>query len=175
MKIFRIKHIAFLSGLMICLLQNSCFTLKYTTSGASIPVEAKTVSVQFFENQAPIVSPSLSFQITDALKDYVQSNTKLILINGTGDLDFEGVITGYDEAPTAITGGDIQVARKRFTITVKVKYTNSFNTEQDWETSFSRFEEYDGNLSFDQAQSRFTESIINLLIEDIFNRAFVNW
>lgn len=163
------------SVIILCILQYSCFTMKYSASGASIPVEAKTVSVQFFENQAPTVVPSLGPTITNMLKDYIQSNTKLLLVNGVGDLDFEGVITGFDESPSAISGGDITVTQNRLTITIKVKYTNPFDEEQSWESSFSRFQDYSTSFSFEAAQAEYTDDIVSLIIEDVFNKAFVNW
>ncbi|NJK85359.1 MAG: LptE family protein [Bacteroidales bacterium] len=170
------KHIINFGILLTAgILQFSCFTVKYSTSGASIPVEAKTVSVQFFENQAPIVEPTLALKVTNALKDYIQSNTKLILVNGTGDLDFEGAITGFSESASGISSGDLVVQQKRFTIAIKVRYTNSFDKEKDWESSFSRFQDYGGATSFQQAQASYTEDIVELLVEDIFNKAFVNW
>ena len=160
--------------IVLLILQYSCFTMKYSTTGASIPVEAKTVSVQFFENRAPLVEATLSQQVTDALKDYIQANSRLILVNGVGDLDFEGEITGYDSRPSSISAGDI-AANSRFTITLKVRYTNSFDSSKDWEMNFSRFEDYPNSQSFEEAQSAYTEDILKLLIEDIYNKAFVNW
>ncbi len=159
-------------SLLVC--QYSCFTMKYSTTGASIPVEAQTVSVQFFENRAPLVEATLSQRITDALKDYIQANSRLILVNGIGDLDFEGEITGYDSRPTSVTAGDI-AANSRFTISVKVRYTNSFDSSKDWELNFSRFEDYPNIQTFEEAQTAYTDDILKLLIEDIFNKAFVNW
>ena len=40
----------------------------YSFSGASIPPEMKTVTVNFFENNAPLVVPYLSQQFTERLK-----------------------------------------------------------------------------------------------------------
>ena len=157
-----------------CVTSMSCFTLKYSTTGASIPPEAKTVSVQYVENQARNVESGLSQQVTDALKDYIQSNTSLILITGTGDIDFEGVITGFEVRPAAIVSGD-EAARNRFTITMKVKFTCDVKPDLDFESSFSRYEDYDSNLDFETAKATLTEDIIKLLIEDIYNKAFVNW
>ena len=152
----------------------SCFTMKYSTTGASIPVEANTVSVQFFENRAPLIEATLSQRITDALKDHIQANSRLILVNGIGDLDFEGEITGYDSRPSSITAGDV-AANSRFTISVKVRYTNSFDSSKDWELNFSRFEDYPNTQTFEEAQAAYTDDILKLLIEDIYNKAFVNW
>ena len=152
----------------------SCFTMKYSTTGASIPVEANTVSVQFFENRAPLIEATLSQRVTDALKDFIQANSRLILVNGIGDLDFEGEITGYDSRPSSITAGDV-AANSRFTITIKVRYANSFDSSKDWELNFSRFEDYPNSQTFEEAQSVYTDEILKLLIEDIYNKAFVNW
>ncbi len=168
------RVIIYLAVIVLIILQYACFTMSYSTKGATIPVEAKTVSVQFFENRAPLVEATLSQQVTDALKDYIQTNSRLILVNGFGDLDFEGEITGYDSRPSSISAGDV-AANSRFTITLKVRYTNSFDSSKDWEMSFSRFEDYPYSQSFEDAKVEYTEDILKLLIEDIYNKAFVNW
>jgi len=158
----------------VCMAAISCFTMRYSTTGASIPTEAKTVSVQYFENQARIVEAGLSQQVTDDLKDYIQSNSNLILVTGTGDINFEGAITGFDVRPAAIVSGD-EAAKNRFTITIKVKFTCDVKPEMDFESSFSRYEDYDSNMDFESAKSSLTPDILKLLIEDIYNKAFVNW
>jgi hypothetical protein len=158
-----------------CTMSSSCFKMSYSTTGASIPVEAKTVSVQYFENMARNVEASLSQQVTDALRDYIQSNTSLTLVNGTGDVNFEGTITAYEPSrPVAITSGD-EAAKNRFTITLKVKFTCDVKPELDFESSFSRYEDYLSTNDFENIKATATEEILKLLIEDIFNRAFVNW
>jgi len=149
--------------------------MSYSTTGASIPLEAKTVSVQYFENMARNVEAGLSQQVTDALKDYIQTNTTLILVTGNGDINFEGAITGYEPGkPVAITSGD-EASKNRFTITLRVKVTCDVKPELDFESSFSRYEDYVSTRDFEDVKSVATESILKLLIEDIFNRAFVNW
>ena len=149
-----------------------------STKGATT-TGLETVSVQYIENRVlenngGIVQPSFSQEFTDALKDYIQSNTNLVLINGIGDADFEGEVVTYDQRPVSITADDI-AAQNRYTITIKIKFTNSANSEMDFESSFSRYEDYSSDMTFEDAQSTYTKDIVDLLIEDIFNRAFVNW
>ncbi|MFO7657745.1 MAG: LptE family protein [Bacteroidales bacterium] len=168
------KLFTLIAVLITLLIQQSCFTVKYSSKGASIPVEAKTVSVQFFENRAPLAEATLSQVFTDGFKDYIQSNSRLILVNGLGDLDFEGEITGYDSRPTAISANDV-AAQNRFTISLKVRYTNSFDSSKDWEMSFSRFQDFPNTESFESAQANYTNDIIKQIFEDIYNKAFVNW
>ena len=152
----------------------SCFTIKYSTTGASLDPSLKTVSVQYFDNRAPIVQPGLSQKFTDDLKNYVESNTNLRLVNGVGDVNFEGTITGYDIKPTAIVSGD-KAAQNRFTITVKVKFTNSAQPELDYDESFSMYRDYNSTDNFETVKENLTNEILSDIIDQVFNKAFVNW
>ena len=88
---------------------------------------------------------------------------------------FEGVITGYDIAPAAVEANTDRAALNRLTITVKVKYTNRLDDtgDSDFEQSFSQFREFAGMIQ--GQEENLTREIINLLTEDIYNRAFANW
>lgn len=146
----------------------------YSFTGASIPPGAKTFSVDHFPNFAPLVQPTLSQVVTDALKDKFSRQTNLRLINGVGDLHFEGSITGYNVQPQAI-GADDRAAQNRLTITVRVKFINEFEPENDFEQNFSRFYDYDSRRSLSEVENEAIDIIVEALVEDIFNRAVVNW
>ena len=49
----------------------------YSFSGASIPAEAKTISVDYFPNHAQLVNPLLSDNLTTALRGAMTSQTTL--------------------------------------------------------------------------------------------------
>ncbi|RLD75947.1 MAG: hypothetical protein DRJ10_14370, partial [Bacteroidetes bacterium] len=74
----------------------------YSFTGASIPPEAKTVSVQYFPNRALLVEPILSPVFTNILRDKFTGQTNLEMIERNGDLSIEGEIVGYDIKPVAI-------------------------------------------------------------------------
>jgi hypothetical protein len=156
-------------------LVQGCFSFRLSTKDSSIPIEEGTVSVQYFQNMARIIEPSLSQDFTDGLKDYIQANVsrKITMVNGTGDLDFEGSITGYEVKPVAITSE--QASQNRFTITVNVRYTCSVKEDLDFEASFSRYEDFASTENFEDVKADLTDKIVKLLIEDVFNKAFVNW
>lgn len=150
-------------------------TVSYSFTGASIDYnKLKTISVQYFANRAPIVVPTLSQQFTDALRDKFRSQTKLKMVNGIGDVDFAGEITRYETRSTAITGDD-KPARNRLTIEVKVRYTNAINPKDNFESNFSRFQEYGADENLATVENTLIETIVDQLTEDIFNKAFVNW
>lgn len=148
--------------------------VQYSFSGVNISPEVQTYSVQYFPNRAPLVQAQLSQLFTDALMDKIQSNTSLDLSNQGGDVQFSGEITGYATRPTAITGEET-AARNRLTITIRVKYTNEVEPELDFDTSFSRYEDYDASQNLTDVEDELIDLIVENLVEDIFNRAFVSW
>ena len=155
------------------LLFTSC-KVSYSLRGTNIAPEILTYSVQFFQNRAPVVQAQLSQVFTDELRDRIEGQTRLELVNGFGDVDFSGEITNYETRPTAITGDEI-AALNRLTISVRVKFDNSINPDESFESSFSRYEDYPSSQSLADVEEDLIESIVDQLIEDIFNKAFVNW
>jgi len=146
----------------------------YSFTGASIPPEAKTVSIKYFPNNASLVEPTLSQTFTDALKDKFVSQTTLVLLQKNGDLRLEGQITGYATKPIAITG-DQTAALNRLTITVKVKFYNMFDNTKNFESTFSRYEDYPSSEDLSAVQESLIIQINEMLIDDIFNKSVVNW
>ena len=149
-------------------------SVNYSFSGVNISEDVETYSVDYFQNRAPLVQAQLSNVFTEALQDKIQSNTSLDLTNQGGDVRFSGEITGYATRPTAITGAET-AARNRLTITVRVKYSNEVEPELDYDTSFSRYEDYDASQDLSSVENDLIELIVEDLVEDIFNRAFVSW
>lgn len=148
--------------------------MSYSFTGASIPIQARTLSVEYFPNQAPLVEPSLSQILTDALRDRFASQTSLEITNRGGDLSIEGAITGYATQPVAIQGNE-QAALNRLTISVKVKFVNKFDEKQNFEQTFSRFEDYPFSANLSAVQAGLIQQIVDALVDDIFNKAVVNW
>ena len=146
----------------------------YSFTGASIPAEAKTVSVQYFPNYAQLVNPLLSNDFTTALRDAMMNQTPLDMVESDGDLAFEGEITDYRTTPVAITASQT-AAMNRLTITVKVRFSNRFDETKDFEQNFSHYEDYPSDQDLNAVQEGLTSAIIEALVEDIFNKALVNW
>lgn len=166
-------HWLFLTIVISAFLMQGC-KVSYSFSGASISPQVKTLSIQYFQNRASLVQPGLSQNLTDALIDKCKSQTNLNVINGLGDVNFEGEITDYNTRPYTVSA-DAEAAVNRFTITVKVKFTNAVDPDLSYEQSFSRYEDYDSSQDLSQVEDDLSGKIIEMIVEDIFNRAFVNW
>lgn len=167
------KPLKFVAAALLLLLSAAC-TGGYSFSGASIPPEAKTLSLQQFPNYASTVNPQLSQKIYDALQQMYSSQTGLTVTSSDGDLQVSGEITAYGTRTSAI-GSDDNVATNRFTVTIKVHFTNRFDPKADFEQSFSRFKDYPASRDFSSVEAGLVDEIVTELCEDIFNKSVVNW
>lgn len=166
------KSIIFLVVALLVPILHSCGVYSFT--GASVPAEAKTISVLYFPNKATMVQPMLSKSITEALQDKFRSESSLSITQRNGDLAVEGEITGYDTQPIAIQGNQT-AALNRLTITVNVRFRNRFDEKANFESSFSRYRDYSSSKSLSSAEQELLPAMIEELIQDIYNKCVVNW
>lgn len=166
-------QLALALALLIVTVLGSCKP-HVSLNGASIPVEAKTVSVGFFANNTTLGAPSLSQRFTEKLRDVVSQQTSLALMKANGDLQFEGYIASYDVAPIAVQNID-QASMNRLTISVYVKYSNKFEQSKNFEQTFTRFADFKTSENISAKEPELVQEIYRQLTEDIFNKAFNNW
>ncbi len=147
----------------------------YSFTGTSIQPDVKTVTINYFEYKALKVNPSLSNQITEALKDKFTKLTKLEQVDVEGDLEIIGEVTGYDVKATAITANE-QAAQNRLTVNVKIAFVDRKYPENSFENkSFSAYADFDAMQSLDAVEASLCEEIVEKLCEDIFNGTVANW
>ena len=65
--------------------------------------------------------------------------------------------------------------KNRLTIAVKVKYNNSFDEKQNFESTFSRYRDFNSTKNLADVEDILIEEITKELLEDVYNKAFVNW
>ena len=173
-----IKLLSVFAGiLLIAIIVNAC-KIGYSFTGASISPAVKTVFIDFFTNRARVVNPMLSQTFTEAMKDKFVNETGLSMERDQGDLEFSGEITGYDVRPLSIQqseqGRDF-ASMNRLTVTVKVVFTNNKDHEQDFNTSFSAYYDWESTRSLNEVESSAVDVIVEQLVDDIFNKSVANW
>jgi hypothetical protein len=146
----------------------------YSFTGASIDPNVKTFTVHFISNQAPLVVPSLSQTLTDGLRNRFLTNTNLNQVDNGGDLEFSGSITNYAITPVAVQANET-AALNRLTITLSMEFINHQNEKQNWTSTFSRYADYNSSSDITSIQDELIRLISEQLIEDVFNKAVVNW
>lgn len=173
-----IKLLSVFTGILIIAVVINACKIGYSFTGASISPEVKTVFIDFFTNRARVVNPMLSQTFTEAMKDKFVNETGLSMESQQGDLEFSGEITGYEVRPLSVQQSDQGrdfASMNRLTVTVKVVFTNNKDHEQDFNTSFSAYYDWESTRSLNDVESAAVDVIVEQLIDDIFNKSVANW
>ncbi len=146
----------------------------YSFSGTSIQPDVKTICIEPVVNKATKVNPSLANSLTEALNDKYRKLTKLEQVTEAGDLNLLVTIESYDVRATAVTAGEV-AAMNRLTVTCKVVFTNVLHPEDNLEQNFAGYEDYDSNYSLDMVEGQLCETIVEKIVDDIFNATVAQW
>ena len=151
-------------------------------SFTGVAITAETISIQQFYNDAEGGPPDMAQIFTNKVRDYYQSNTNLSLVDTDGELQIEGVITGYRLTPIAPTAtnnnqlGGSTSALTRLTITVQATYINTEDDQFNFENrSFSFYIDFDSNQNLTTIETQLLDEIFEQIILDIFNASVANW
>ena len=146
----------------------------YSHTGASVPPNAKTFSVEYINNVASIVMPSLSQVLTEKLKSRFINETTLKLTQQDGDVRFSGKILNYSTSPVAVQGNQ-QNAVNRLTVTIEITYQNTKDETKNFTQQFSNFVDYPASENFSAVEIDLVNKVTDILVQDVFNKAFINW
>lgn len=146
----------------------------YSFSGTSIQPDVKSICIEPVQNKAMKVNPSLANTLFEEMCDKYKKLTKLEQVEDGGDLYVLATIESYQVAAAAVTANEV-AALNRLTVTVKVKFVNEKYPEDNFEKSFAAYEDYDSNNSLDAVEATLCDTIVEKLVEDIFNATVANW
>lgn len=146
----------------------------YSFSGTSIQPDVNSITINYIEYRAMRVNPSLSNDLTEALRTQFRRMTRLEQVEMDGDMELTGQITGYDITTAAVTAAEV-AARNKLTVTVKIQFTDKKHPEENFDKSFSAYSEYDSTSTIDEVESSLCAEIVEKLVEDIFNASVAQW
>ena len=149
--------------------------ISYKFNGASIDYQTtKSIAIADFPNQAALVYPPLSSNLTEALRDIYSRQTRLEVTRKGGDLELEGEITGYQLTAMAISA-DSYAAETKLTITVRVRFTNNNAPEDDFEKTYSAYQTFDSNKLLTDVQDELCAVMVQEIAESIYNDTVARW
>jgi hypothetical protein len=147
----------------------------YSFSGASVPPEIKTIYVGQMQNNAPLVLPSLSQQLSDAFRDKCISESNLRLKQSPGaDWEFTGEILDYAVTAAAVSGKE-QTSLNRLTVVWRLRFKVAGQEQKGWEQRLVRYADFDATIPLQSIESQLVAEIVQQLVNDAFNKAFINW
>lgn len=166
------KKTVFLATFVVLL--SSC-TMSYKFTGASIDYSlTKTMLIDHFPNQAPLVYPPLEQRFNEELKDHFTRNTRLEFVRQNADLEMEGEIVGYELTPLAVQE-DSFASETRLTLTVRMRYINNKVEGQDKEETIRAYRNFPADKMLTDVQDQLIEELIKEIIDQIFNTTMADW
>jgi len=133
----------------------------YKFNGSALNYDVyKTIDITEFPIRAALVYPPLQQTFENKLLDTVTEMT--------------GEITGYSLSPQSV-GEDAYATETRLTITVRVKYTDTKNSANNIDQSFSAYRQFSSSLMLTDVQDDLCNEICDELVDLIFNATLGNW
>lgn len=153
---------------------NGC-SISYKFNGASIDYsKTHSISVADFPNNAALVYAPLSNNLSDAIRDIYQRQTRLEVLRRGGNLELEGEITGYTLTPMAVSA-DSYAAETKLTLTVRVRFTNNVAPEESFEKTYSAYQTFDSSRMLNDVQDELCNTMITEIAESIYNDTVAKW
>ena len=119
----------------------------------------------------------ISELFTNALKEKILKETNLNLVTSNADIEFKGQISNYYYTVQAPTGTETSDLR-RITMKLNVQFVNNLKPtekEENWKKDFQSHSEHNVDIDLNSVEEESLEIINDLLVEEIFNKAFVKW
>lgn len=168
------KHLPLFLFLIASL--TSCWLSRISFVDGTMPEEWKTFTVKTLESTATTAPANYASLLTEAVKDGVQNNTRLLInsTEGAGEISIEGNITNYSVNPIALQPGDV-AAKNRLTVSVKFTIFISAPEEDKMELNLSKFQDYDANQDISSIESSLLEEINAQIVQDVVSKLLSNW
>ena len=150
-------------------------TVSYKFNGASINYDIiKSITINNFSNRAVYQWGPMESMFNNALSEIYMNQTKLQQVNRNGDLVLSGEITAYDQVNKSISS-DGYSSMMQLKMTVKVRFENTKNPNEDFERQFSANREFDTSQQLNDVQEELVTQMIDDIVEQIFNATVANW
>lgn len=151
-----------------------CAGCPYSFTGASVPPHLKTIAIPIVEDQSGFGEPALREQFTTQLvQRFVNDNSLQVADRTSADSILEGIIVNVRDVPIVVEGGE-QVARRRMTVTVRMKFQDLKLRKKVWEKEFNNYGDYDSGGGLTQRTEGLNEAV-RKITEDILNDTVAGW
>ena len=170
--VLKVRNILLLG--LVLVLQGCAISYKF--NGASIDYSTThSISVADFPNNAALVYPPLSNDLSEGIRDLYQRQTRLQILRKGGDLELEGEITGYTLTPMSITAADSYSSETKLTLTVRVRFINNVAPEESFDKTYSAYQTFDSSRLLTDVQDELCRTMITEIAENIYNDTVAKW
>ena len=171
LKIYRpVAVVVIFISIILAVSQSGCGVYRFNDT--DIPPEVNIVKVNFVQNKARLVNPTLAGELTDKLKQKIVSQTRLKQTNGDdADWEISPIITNYSLSTSGISNQQVNSNRLNVAISIEVRDS----TQKPKKFDVSRSFDYPGSMTLQAAEAQLKDEMLRSLTDDMFNRIFSDW
>ena len=170
---FKVERVILL--MLLAMVLEGC-AISFKMNGANIDYSTThSISVADFPNNAALVYPPLSNDLSEGIRDLYQRQTRLQVLRKGGDLELEGEITGYTLTPMSISAADSYSAETKLTMTVRVRFINNVAPEESFEKTYTAYQTFDSSRMLTDVQDELCTMMIKEIAESIYNDTVAKW
>lgn len=128
----------------------------YSFKGFSIDPTLETFRVDNFEVDplASIAPPTAGIDFAQQLQDKIRGETRLKFKSEEPDIVFSGRIREFQVRAVAPLPGELSGANQ-LVISIVVDYTDNKNDQNNWQSSWTQFAEFDSNTDLLQCKASY--------------------
>ncbi len=169
------KHLTrLLSAGILAIAFCSC-SISYKFNGANIDYSTtSSISIEDFPNNAAMVYAPLSANLSEAIRDLYQRQTRLKIERQGGDLELSGEIIGYEISAMGVSA-DNYSTETRLTIRVQVHFVNNIRPDESFDKTYQAVQTFDSSQMLSDVQDQLCTTMINEIAESIYNDTVAKW
>ena len=148
----------------------------YSFTGASIPPHIKTVAVPTFKEQSGAGVAQLSAEFTEKLIDTIELQSSLSIESDINRADavLEAAIVSFSDESSQIGSETERAITNRITIVVRASFTDRVENKAFFtNTPFTGFDDY--NVGDFAGKEKAIDTVVDQIVDDLFNRMISNW
>ena len=126
-----------------------------------------------FEPAHPLVSATAAQSLSEALRDRVQRQSTLRLMD-QGELTFSARVVQWEVKPINVQG-DETAGANRVSVGLVLNYVNTLDPALAMERTFNRYVDVPSDQDVFSQEEAIVEELGELLSQDIFNATLGNW
>ena len=141
-----------------------------------MPEEWERFYLQTLQVNAPTCPLSYAANLSEAIKDGIQNNTRLSIAPDVknAQVQLSGEITQYSVNPIALQNGD-NAAKNRLSIGVIFTLNYTVPKQEEVKITITRFADFDASTNFSSVENQLLSSINEQIVQDIIDKLMSNW
>lgn len=166
----------FLTVISALLFFSCSFSTSFKAGGKGKNIAANSILIPQFNNNSAQGPTSLGQDLTQEVREYYQSNTKLVVNSDeASDLELYGTVQDVYAKQVSGSVSNGTATQMELFLVLSVEFIDHNNEDNTTTERISQSQIYSADLTFEEAQDNILPDLKKLVIQQIFNKTVAKW